>query len=470
MGVSVKSVRALTPCVPALSGREIWERVSQRLARDLSQDAHRAWIAPLKLLKTPAGAFVLVARNSATRDGVRRNHFNAICELWAMQAPGTTVSIVTAAEADALRATSEPDRILEDVSAVEDAGETGADRPGANLRADHTFETLVVGSTNEVAAAVGRRIASGDAPGGVAVFYGPHGVGKTHLLHAVGHMAQRRGRRVRYMTAEAFLSSFVTAVRANDAVRFKEEVRGVDLLLLDDLQFLAGKATTQEEFFHCISALSAAGASLICSADVAPGDIERLDERVRARLKGGVIQHIGLPDAAMRRAIVARKAALLAEERPGFVLPDSFVTLIADTVRDSGRALEGVVNKIFVANAWVGREVSVALVQEAMADIRQTGPRKVGVELIQKRVAAHFDLPLADLLSARRLRTIVLPRQVAMYLCKKLTPRSFPDIARRFGGKDHTTVMYAVRKIEGMLAEDTKLAADVSEIERGLLN
>ncbi len=470
MGVSVKSVRALHSCVSSPSGREVWERVSQRLARDLSQDAHRAWIAPLQLLRTPAGAFVLVARNSATRDGVRRNFFNSICELWAMQAPGTTVSIVTAAEAEALSAAPEPEPVVVEAAPVQDAAVLPFERPAAGLRADHTFETLVVGSANEVAAAVGRRIAMGEAPGGIAVFYGPQGVGKTHLLHAVGHMAQRRGRRVRYMTAEAFLSSFVTAVRANDSVRFKEDVRGVDLLLLDDLQFLAGKTTTQEEFFHCISALSAAGASLICSADVAPGDIERLDERVRARLKGGIIQHIGLPDAAMRRAIVGRKAAQLAEERPGFILPDAYVTLIADTVRDSGRALEGVVNKIFVANAWVGREVSVALVQEAMADMRQTGPRKVGVELIQKRVAAHFDLPLADLLSARRLRTIVLPRQVAMYLCKKLTPRSFPDIARRFGGKDHTTVMYAVRKIEGMLAEDAKLAADVSAIERGLLN
>jgi chromosomal replication initiator protein len=335
-----------------------------------------------------------------------------------------------------------------------------------------TFETFVVGPTNEFAGAVARRVASwADGHFNPVVFHGPYGFGKTHLLNALAWEAMRTApqRRVVYLTAERFLSRFIRALLDRQAGAFKDELRSADLLLIDDVHFIGGKQSSQEELFHTLAALMEDGRRVVFSADRPPSALTELDARLRSHLSSGLVCGIEPADHALRVGILDKKLQLLCRQQ-GFVgsLRAEVVQFLADRFTDSVRELEGALNTLIVR---VGPGLSSLTLDEVQRLLRphlRGGERRVTVDDIQKATADYFGLKQADLISERRTRAVARPRQAAMWLAKQLTTRSLPDIGRRFGGRDHTTVLHAVRRIDELRAADPQLARDLEGLERKL--
>jgi chromosomal replication initiator protein len=336
-----------------------------------------------------------------------------------------------------------------------------------------TFATFLVGRSNALAHAAARQVIEADV-GTVARFnplyiYASVGLGKTHLLQAIASAGETNGRRVSYLTAERFMYGFVAALKNQSAIAFKEALRGIDVLVIDDLQFLQGK-TVQQEFCHTLNALIDAGRQVVVAADRAPPELETLDERVRSRLAGGLVVEIGPLEEALRLSILEARIAAAKIENPDFDVPPSVVNHVAHHVTHNGRDLEGAVTRLLAHNQLSGRPVTVELADEVIRDlIRPSDPRRIRVEDILRIVAKHYSVTRSDLLSSRRTANVVRPRQIAMYLAKTLTLRSLPEIGRRFGGRDHTTVLHAVRKIDANVANDKVLAEEVEVLKRLLL-
>jgi chromosomal replication initiator protein len=293
-------------------------------------------------------------------------------------------------------------------------------------------------------------------------------LGKTHLLHAIGHEVIASGRRVIYLTADRFMYGFVAALKAQTALAFKERLRGIDLLIIDDVQFLQGKSI-QQEFCHTINALIDAGRQIVIAADRAPSDLESLDERVRSRLAGGLAVEIGGLDEALRAQIIEARIAAARQHQPSFEVSPAVIAYVARAITTNGRDLDGAVNRLLAHSTLSQTPLTIDAAETAIRDlVRSREPRKVKIEDIQKLVATHFNVSRADILSSRRSASVVKPRQIAMYLSKVLTLRSLPEIGRRFVGRDHTTVLHAVRKIETAVQADTTLRDDVELLKRML--
>ena len=294
------------------------------------------------------------------------------------------------------------------------------------------------------------------------------GLGKTHLLQATAQAVEATGRRVIYLTAEKFMYGFVSALKAQTALVFKEKLRTIDVLVIDDVQFLHGKST-QQEFCHTLNALIDAGRQIIIAADRPPSDLETLEERVRSRLAGGLVVEVGALDDALRVKILQSRVAAARVNFPGFHVSEEVIAHVARAVTANGRDLEGAVNRLMAHTTLSGAPLDIDAAELAVRDlIRTREPKRVKIEDIQRLVANHFNVSRADILSSRRTATVVRPRQIAMYLSKSLTLRSLPEIGRRFGGRDHTTVLHAVRKIEGLVGQDTSLAGEVDFLKRML--
>ena len=346
----------------------------------------------------------------------------------------------------------------------------GAGEFGSPLDPRYVFDSFVEGASNRVALAAGRSIAEN---GPQSVRFNPlfvHasvGLGKTHLLQAIANAAAARGDKPRivYLTAEYFMWRFATAIRDNQALDFKENLRGIDILIIDDMQFLQGKSI-QQEFCHLLNALIDSARQVIVAADRPAFELESLDSRVRSRLSGGVAIEMVSPDFEMRKGILTSRIAAMKAEDPSFAIPDGVVDTIARRVAGSGRDLEGAFNQIAFRHS-VGQPLSPEHLDDLLNQLTRSGAEKrVRVEDILKFVSRHYNVSRADILSARRTRTIVRPRQIAMYLAKTMTPRSLPEIGRRFGGRDHTTVLHAVRKIEAERGRDEKLSDELEIIRR----
>jgi chromosomal replication initiator protein len=295
------------------------------------------------------------------------------------------------------------------------------------------------------------------------------GLGKTHLLQAITWTGNNGAdRKVLYLTAEKFMYGFVTALRTQTAVAFKEALRGIDVLVIDDLQFLQGK-TTQSEFCHTLNALIDAGRQVVIAADRAPTDLESLDDRVRSRLAGGLVVEMGPLGEELRLEILKTRVTAARQYHPSFEVPMPVLAYIAKSVTHNGRDLEGAVNRLLAHNKLTGQPVTMEMAEREVRDlIRPQEPKRVKIEDIQRIVARQYNVSRADLLSSRRTANVVRPRQVAMYLAKTLTLRSLPEIGRRFGGRDHTTVLHAVRKIEGLVGNDAMLADEIEVLKRQL--
>ena len=344
---------------------------------------------------------------------------------------------------------------------------------GSPLDPRYSFDTFVEGSSNRVALAAARTIAEAGAG---AVRFNPlfiHssvGLGKTHVLQAIAAaaIASERNPRVVYLTAEYFMWRFATAIRDNDALSFKESLRNIDLLIIDDMQFLQGKSI-QNEFCHLLNMLLDSAKQVVVAADRAPWELELLDPRVRSRLQGGVAIEMAAPDYEMRLEILKRRLAAAQAEDRTLDIPETILSHVAKNVTSSGRELEGAFNQLLFRLSFEP-ELTIERVDEFLGHLVNVGePKRVRIEDIQRIVARHYNVSKQELVSNRRTRVIVKPRQIAMYLSKTLTPRSFPEIGRRFGGRDHTTVLHAVRKIEGLISKDTKLSHEL-ELLRRLIN
>ena len=345
------------------------------------------------------------------------------------------------------------------------------DLPASPLDGRCTFDNFVVGKPNELAHAAARRVAEGGPVTFNPLFlYGGVGLGKTHLMHAIAWEVRQRNpeARVLYLSAEQFMYRFVSALRFKEMHGFKEMFRSVDMLMVDDVQFISGKDSTQEEFFHTFNALIEQQKQIVISADRAPGEIDGLEERIRSRLQWGLVVDLHPTDYELRLGILQAKAELRLEENPGVVIEPGVMEFLAHRISSNVRVLEGALNRLFAYATLIAQPIDLDMTQECLADILRLSERKVTIDEIIRKVADHYNLRMSDLLSARRARQVARPRQVAMFLAKTLTSRSLPDIGRRFGGRDHTTVIHAVRKIEELRATDAQIAEDVELLRRML--
>ena len=329
-----------------------------------------------------------------------------------------------------------------------------------------TFENFVVGKPNELAFAAARRCAEAEtAPYNPLFLYSGVGLGKTHLMHAIAwHIRQTRPeKRAVYLSAEKFMYQFIRALRFRDTVAFKEQFRSVDVLMIDDVQFIAGKDSTQEEFFHTFNALVDQNRQIVISADKSPNDLEGMEERMKSRLGWGLVADIHPTTYELRYGILQAKADELKID-----IPPKILEFLAHKITSNVRELEGALNRIVAYANLVGRSITLETTQDVLHDVLRANDRKVTIEEIQKRVAEHFNIRLSEMYSSRRARAVARPRQIAMYLAKQLTVRSLPEIGRKFGGRDHTTVMHAVRKVEELKATDNGFSEDVELLRRML--
>ncbi|WP_029009511.1 chromosomal replication initiator protein DnaA [Azospirillum halopraeferens] len=485
-----------------------WARVRGRLKDEVGEIAYRSWLQPLSVAGLRGGEVRIVVPTRFMRDWVLTHYADRIRALWAGENPEVQAIdvIVASGQLPPVPAGADdeppgaPSRAADPVPAapVMPAAPYGAGSytagpyglpstgsPGASdespatdavmevqatlsapLDPRFTFDNFVVGKPNELAHAAARRVADATAVTFNPLFlYGGVGLGKTHLMHAIAWQIRKNDprRKVLYLSAEKFMYQFIRALRFKDTMAFKQQFRSVDVLMIDDVQFISGKDSTQEEFFHTFNALVDQNRQVIISADKSPSDLEGMEERLRSRLGWGLVADIHPTTYELRLGILEQKADAL-----GATVPQKVLEFLAHKITSNVRELEGALNRIVAHAELVGRAISLETTQEVLHDLLRANDRRVTIDEIQKRVAEHFNIRVADMHSARRARAVARPRQVAMYLAKQLTARSLPEIGRKFGGRDHTTVMHAVRKVEELRTTDPAFAEDVELLRRML--
>jgi len=455
---------------------ENWVQVREELRKRVGKNNYANWIEPLEFSTLRNGVARFAVPTSFFGDWVSRNFSDQI--LHQLLQAGAEVERLEFAIAPARAATGTTPRqeaTPEAASARPSraAPVTGSDddMPGAPLDHRFTFDTFVVGKPNELAHAAARRVAEGGPVTFNPLFlYGGVGLGKTHLMHAIAHELQQRRPelRVLYLSAEQFMYRFVQALREKQVMDFKSLFRSVDVLMVDDVQFIAGKESTQEEFFHTFNALVDQHKQIVISADRAPSEIKGLEERIRSRLQCGLIVDLHPTDYELRLGILQQKAEFYHSQYKGLVIASGVLEFLAHRISTNVRVLEGALTRLFAFASLVGREITMDLTQDCLADILRASDRKLTIEEIQRKVAEHYNVRLSDMIGPKRVRTIARPRQIAMYLSKTLTSRSLPDIGRRFGGRDHTTIMHGVKKIEELMATDSQLSDDLQMLKRAL--
>ena len=342
---------------------------------------------------------------------------------------------------------------------------------GAQLDKRFTFDAFVVGKPNELAHAAARRVAEGgDVSFNPLFLYGGVGLGKTHLMHAIAwELSNRRPDiNVLYLSAEQFMYRFVQALRERKMMDFKQLFRSVDILMVDDVQFIAGKGSTQEEFFHTFNALVDQSKQIIISGDRAPGEIKDLEDRIKSRLQSGLVVDLHPTDYELRLGILQSKVERQKQQYPELSIDDNVLEFLALRISTNVRVLEGALTRLFAFASLIGRHITLEVAQDCLADVLRASERKITVEEIQRKVSEHYNIRLSDMIGPKRLRTYARPRQIAMFLSKQLTSRSLPEIGRRFGGRDHTTVMHGVRRIEELRSQDGQIAEDLEMLRRAL--
>ncbi len=343
--------------------------------------------------------------------------------------------------------------------------------PGAKLNPAFTFANFVVGKPNELAHAASRRVAETlDVTFNPLFLYGGVGLGKTHLMHAIAWELQARfpDAKILYLSAEQFMHRFVRALREQDTFNFKETFRSVDILMVDDVQFIAGKTSTQQEFFHTFNALVEMGKQIVISGDRAPVDMDDLDNRIASRLQCGLVVDIHPTDYELRLSVLQHKAEVLSARYPHVRIAEGVLQFVAQKISSNIRELEGALNRLFAFADLVRREVTIDVTRECLSDVLRATDKKVTMDEILKKTCEYYKIRTVDLISQNRQRAIARPRQMAMYLCKRLTQRSLPEIGRKFGGRDHTTILYGVRKIEELMQTDSQIAEDAELLRRML--
>jgi chromosomal replication initiator protein len=477
---------------------DVWSRIARRLRAEVGEDVFTSWFARLELDAIVDGVAHLSVPTKFLKSWIQSHYLDrmiAIIAAEAVDVRAVSIGVRTSSR-------NVVGRVARPFDSANDPAGSFSERPvrfetpsapppvatpagrmapprepadpdalsGSPLDRRMSFDTFLLGRSNQLAYAAAQRIATAapDEP----LIYNPlyiHacvGLGKTHLLQAVAHAATATTRRVIYLTAEKFMYSFVFALKAQAALAFKDRLRQIDLLVIDDVQFLQGKSI-QQEFCHTIDARK----QIIIAADRPPADLEALEERVRSRLAGGLCVEMGALDEALRVKILETRIAVARGINPDFHVPAAVVAYVASVIQTNGRDLDGAVNRLMAHASLTQAPLCVETAEIAIRDlVRTREPKRVKIEDIQKLVATHYNVSRADILSSRRTANVVRPRQIAMYLSKVLTLRSLPEIGRRFGGRDHTTVLHAVRKIEGLTGSDRTLSEEVELLKRMLLD
>jgi chromosomal replication initiator protein len=469
---------------PALAGE--WDRVLSMLRVEVGEAAFRSWLQPLTIAGMEQGEVSLAVPTRFMRDWILKHYADRICALWSGEnADVTAIDLLVAPGVGAGGAHAAPSDFAEPVEIEPQGGgarEPPAYRPHAQahetfdapadddkggLDPHSTFDNFVVGKPNEFAHAAARRVAESETvPFNPLFLYGGVGLGKTHLMHAIAWQIRKRrtNRKVLYLSAEQFMYRFIRALRFKDTMAFKEQFRSVDVLMIDDIQFICGnKDSTQEEFFHTFNALVDQNRLIVISADKSPSDLEGMEERLRSRLGWGLVADIHPTTYELRLGILQARV-----DAGKMKVPDKVLEFLAHKITSNVRELEGALNRIAAHADLVGWPVTIETTQDLLRDLLRANDRRVTIDEIQKKVAEHFNLRVADMYSERRARAVARPRQVAMFLAKQLTQRSLPEIGKKFGGRDHTTVMHAVRKIEELMISDQGFAEDVELLRRTL--
>jgi len=459
---------------------EMWGRVRTRLRSELGEEIYSSWFARAELEALGSGIVHLSVPTRFLKSWIASHYQDRLISLLRSELGDVQrieISVRTPAMArgavtdSGIRLEAAPAGEAEKLEPIEAEEEEPQGLIGSPLDPRFTFESYRVGRANTLAAAAARRVVETEGLAFNPLYiHSAVGLGKTHLLQAIACEAQKgtRPRRVMYLTAERFVYRFVAALKANAGLAFKDELRGIDVLLIDDMQFLQGRAT-QNEFCHLLNALIDSSRQVVVASDRPPAELESLDERVRSRLAGGLVAEIAAPDETLRCEILAAKAVLARARYAGLDIPEDVLRYVARNVAGNGRDLEGAFTRLLAHNQLTGAPITLELAERTIRDlVRSAEPKRIKIEDIQRIVAKHYNISRADLVSARRTRTIVKPRQVAMYLAKVMTPRSLPEIGRRFGNRDHTTVLHAVRKIDGLVQADTGLAEEIEVLKRSL--
>lgn len=454
----------------------VWRAVRARLREECGDLVYAAEIARLRVELDAAGRVCVICPNEFGRSWVEDNVGMRLRALWATVAE-QACDILICTEKTLATQTSHTVSVaalsaggMSETAALPLVEDTVEDSD-AKREARFTFDTFMVGSANMMAATAARAVASADAPPFNPVFFhGDYGVGKSHLLAAIAHAASLSGKRkkVLYLTAEEFLNGFQSALRARDVQPFKDLVRDCDMLLIDDVHFICGKPRTEDEFLQTVTSLISAEKQVVLASHCAPSQLSVSDDRLRNVMAGGFNCPLQGPDLDLRRKILDCKIAQARNHCPDLEVPETVRDFLAARVTSSARELEGVLNNIIVRTAYMNRPVTMETVEEALGELPVKAERRITVDDIQKMTASYFSITVDDLISKRRTKAVVRPRHIAMYLAKTMTTRSLPDIGRRFGGRDHSTVIHAVNKITETLTSDAVLAEDVEALRRRL--
>ena len=437
-----------------------WSKITSELKKSLDKDTFQNWIKPINFETQLDTSLTISVPTRFLRDWIIKNYASVIKR--AYQDQGITVeklSIIVKENNNRIIPGTEV--VYQDIDNDED---TYYDDISAPLDPQFTFDNFIVGKPNELAYAAAQRVAQSEVVSFNPLFlYGGVGLGKTHLMHAVAWMIKKRNpkKNVVYLTAEKFMYQFIKALRFKNIMSFKEQFRSVDVLMIDDVQFIIGKDNTQEEFFHTFNTLVDKKRQIIISADKSPADLEGLEDRLKSRLGWGLVADIHPLTYELRLGILQAKA-----EQKSMKLTTEVLEFLADKITNNVREMEGALNRLAVHASLQDSEVSVDLVKDVLKDLLRTNSRKITIDEIQKKVVEHYNIKLSDMHSPRRSRSVARPRQVAMYLAKSITTRSLPEIGRKFGGRDHTTVIHAIKTIEEIMVNDPSLAEDIELLTR----
>ncbi|MDR0631264.1 MAG: chromosomal replication initiator protein DnaA [Holosporales bacterium] len=450
----------------------LWGHILADIAHNVGAGCCHSWFEKVFPISVADGFVLMRTHQRIVKDRLLTQYNQVLLSTWQKYIPEiVAIDIMIDSEKsdkrsnDGERAQSLTDSSEQDVVSAENIPPKDQDYEN-RLDPRFTFENFVVGKPNEFACAAAIRVAESTSVQFNPLFlYGGVGLGKTHLMHAIAWNIFKNNptRRVVYMTAEKFMYQFIRAIRYHDTMAFKEQFRSVDVLMIDDFQFIGGKETTQEEFFHTFNALVDNNRQIIISADKSPSDLDNVGERLKSRLGWGLVADIHPTTYELRLSILQSKAEAL-----GLKVEKDLLDFLATKISSNVRELEGALNRIMAHACLVGREITLESAQEVLKDILRSNERFISIEDIQQRVSEFFCIKTSDLLSSRRARSLARPRQVAMFLSKELTEKSLPEIGRKFGGRDHTTVIYAVKKVLEICAQDAEFAHDVETLRSSL--
>ncbi|WP_316353483.1 chromosomal replication initiator protein DnaA [Candidatus Trichorickettsia mobilis] len=447
--------------------QEIWCSVSRDLRDYYGEAIHRSWFSKIYLMECTTHNVVLSTPTNFIRDWVKSHYLTVILQFWQHYDQNIKVieliTKVLSVQEQELLSSNVNEQIV-----VENSNKQilGSDNSFANLDPRFTFENFVVGPPNELAYAAARAVAESRnvvVESNPLFLYGGVGLGKTHLMHAIAWYIRHHNplRKVIYMSAEKFMYQFVKALRNKDVMSFKEEFRSVDVLMIDDIQFICGKDSTQEEFFHTFNALIDNNRQMVISCDRSPSDLDDIEDRIKSRLGWGLVADVHSTTYELRLGILESKL-----EQMNIHIPQDVIEFLAAKITSNVRELEGALNKVIAHSTLVSREVNLSNTQDILRDLLRSNERIITIEDIQRKIAERYNIKVADMSSTRRVRSVARPRQLAMYLSKILTPKSLADIGKKFGKKDHTTVMHAIKRIEELCALDVEFREEVSTLTR----